>query len=180
MRIKPLALSLLVATTALFSPVLSSVFAEDKSTSLVANGDFEGQGGWALAKAQIVEEDGKHFLRLQATEPNVQIQAHQRITLSGEPKKLTLKFRFRHDTIQAGAQNWHDGRLLVHFKNTAGEILKPDPKPIAFRGSSVEWSEKVVELPVPEASATVEILFGLFQTTSGTLEVDDVTLTPSE
>ncbi|PTY02236.1 hypothetical protein DB346_08960 [Verrucomicrobia bacterium LW23] len=168
MRIQAIAAALLLSAT--------TIYAED---NLVKNGNFEEPGaGWALNKATIEEESGAHFLRLKAPDEPTQVQAHQRITLSGDAKKLTLKFKVRYEDIQSGAEKWHDGRLIVHFKNAAGENTKPAPKPVAFRGSSSSWTEKTVELEVPDGSATVEILFGLFQAKSGTLDVDDVTLTP--
>lgn len=158
--------------------------AETAANSLLTNGDMEAGGpgtanGWPTGKGiSIVEEEGNHFLRLQAEEPGIQIQAHRIIKLPGGVQKLNVSFRVRFAEITPGAQAWHRGSVIMHFKDANGQMLKPDPAPFAFKGSSNGWVEKTVQLDVPEGATTLEFMPALFQVAQGTLDIDDVVIAP--
>lgn len=158
---------------------LSMAVAETAADSLMSNGDFETSLGWPVGKGITIEEDsGNHFLRLESTEPGTQIQAYRKITIPGGLQKLAVNFRVNHTNIKPGAENWHTGRVIMHFKDANGQVLKPDPKPFSFVGESNGWIEKSVEIPVPEGAVEFEFMPALFQVAMGTLEIDDVTIVP--
>ena len=161
---------------------LASSFGQDKGNSILTGGDFEsGSSEWTSGKGvSVVEEGGNHFLRLQSPEPNVQVQSYRKITLPKGVTKLKVSFRVQHEDIKPGAQNWHTGRIIMHFLDANGHALKPDPAPFAFKGNSNGWIEKSVELPVPEGAVSLEFMPALFQVAQGTLDIDDVVILPAD
>lgn len=154
--------------------------AADPGNSLVTNGDFEaGAKDWSVGKGVTVEKDGSNqFLRLQSTEPNTQVQSHRKVKIPGGTQKLKVSFRVHYDEIVSGAENWHNGSLVMHFKDSTGAIAKPSPRPFSFKGKSDGWVEKEVELDVPEGAVELEILPALFMVQQGTLEFDDFVIIP--
>ena len=162
----------------------SVAWGEPNAKSLLTNGDFEaGSSGaandWPTGKGISIEEEaGNHFLRLQTEEPGLQIQAHRIIKLPGGVQKLNVSFRVRFAEITLGAQSWHRGSVIMHFKDVNGQILKPDPSPFAFAGNSNGWVDKSVQLAVPEGALTLEFMPALFQVARGTLDIDDVVVAP--
>jgi hypothetical protein len=166
--------------------VASPLHSAEPGDTLMPNGDFESgalgsANGWTSGKgASVEEEDGNKFLRLQATEPGVQVQSYRKIKIPAGTPKVKVSFRVRYDEITPGAENWHTGRVVMHFKDSTGAMTKPDPKPFAFKGKSDGWSEKSVELDVPEGSVEFEFLPALFQVQMGTLDIDDVVIVPAD
>lgn len=175
---KPFLLPLVVVLTAL------SLHAEEPGNTLTPNGNFEsgslgGAGGWTSGKGtSIEEEDGNRFLRLQSPEPGIQVQSYRKVAVPGGTQKVKVSFRVRYEGITPGAENWHTGRVVMHFKDASGAMLKPDPKPFAFKGKSDGWIEKSVELDVPEGTVDFEFLPALFQVQQGTLDIDDIVVVP--
>jgi len=163
---------------------LSFLQAAEPGNTLTPNGDFEsgslgGANGWTAGKGASVEvEDGNHFLRLQSAEPNVQVQSHRKVKIPAGTQKVKLSFRVRYDNIVAGAENWHLGSLVLHFKDSTGANTKPEPRPFSFKGKSDGWVEKEVEIDVPEGSVELEFLPALFRVQSGTLDFDDIVVVP--
>ena len=90
---------------------LGPLSAEDGVNNLLENGNLEesglgSSGGWPSGKGiSIVEEEGNHFLRLEAVEPGVQIQAYRKIPLPGGVQKLDISFRARAIDIAPGAES---------------------------------------------------------------------------
>ncbi len=161
---------------------VTSTFGQDKPNSLLTNGDLESsQTDWAVGKGVTIEEEnGNHFLRLQAPEPNVQVQAYRKVVLPKGTTKLKVGFRVQYEDITPGAQNWHTGRLIMHFLDAGGKPMKPDPSPFAFKGKSDGWVEKSVELAVPECAVALEFMPALFQVERGTLDIDDIVIAPAD
>lgn len=165
--------------------LLTLVSSRGEGNSLLTNGDFEGangtNGGWPVGKGITIEEEGgNHFLRLQSTEPNVQVQAYRKIPLTAGIQKLKVSFKVKYEDIKPGVQNWHTARIVMHFLDAAGKPLKPDPAAFAFKGDSNGWVEKSAELTVPEGAAALEFLPALFQVAQGTMELDDVVIAPAD
>jgi len=148
--------------------------------SIVSNGSLEDpSGGWPNGNGvSIQEEGGNHFLRLEQPEPLKQVQAYRKIALSAGASSLEVSFRVRYQDIKPGAQNWHTGRLVLHFRDANGALLQPDPKPISFVGCSHDWEDRALTLKVPEGAVALEFMPALFQTQSGTLDLDDVKIVP--
>ncbi|HEX8911722.1 MAG TPA: glycoside hydrolase family 5 protein [Humisphaera sp.] len=166
-------------------PAASARAADPPPASLIPNGDFQtlaadGQPlGWPLKSGASIEKDGDNrFLRLKVVTPGEQVLVYKRVDLKPEVKALELKYRVRHEGIARGEKQWFDGRIMMNFKDAAGQEVKPGPKHPSFNGTSKGgWAEKTQQMKVPEGTAYLEMLFTLFNAKAGQLDFDDVSLT---
>jgi hypothetical protein len=70
---------------------------------------------------------------------------------------------------------------MMNFKNEAGEIVKPSPSAPSFKGTSKNgWESRSQVFLVPDGANRLEVMFTLFQATSGTLDFDDIVLRPTD
>ncbi len=155
--------------------------------ALIDNGDFETDkkadgvpDGWIKENTDNVslqEEDGNHFLRLHSTEPGKTVLVYRRIPVSGEDKAFELTFRAKFDGIKVGTSPWFDGRIMMNFKGPDKKTLS-SPSVGAFHGTHKEWKEYSKKFVVPEDAATLELMPSLLSVAAGTLDIDDLKLTP--
>lgn len=155
----------------------AAVETSEPANPLIINGDFEdGEKGWPLPEgASIEEEDGNHFLRLPYVKPNTYLGTSQSIRLSPGQEAFRFTVRARYRDIKMGAKQWHDGRIILDFRDADGNRVGGASPPY-FKRTSTDWKEKVVEFIVPEDAVTLEIIPVLFRVKSGVLELDDLTL----
>ncbi len=171
--------------TLLLSILLSCGFAiAAAAPSLLSNGDFETANGdapkdWVLKAGATWEKDGdNHFLRLKVQQPGEQVMVYRRVDLKPDLKALELKYRARWEGIERGKQQWFDGRIMMNFKDAAGDEVKPGPKHPSFNGTSkTGWVEKAEQFRVPDGAAYLEMIFTLFNAKAGQLDFDDISLT---
>ncbi|MFH1496464.1 MAG: cellulase family glycosylhydrolase [Verrucomicrobiota bacterium] len=169
---------LLLIALLLLAPALSH--AESRATdSWLVNGDFQaGAEGWHLPSLDaLAEEDGNHFLRLQYQQPDQFLAAQRVVHVAPAHEAYTFSFRARFTDIQPGKQQWHDGRIILDFKDADGKRLT-SPSPPYFKKTSKGWIKKTMEFLVPPGAATLEITPVLFNVKSGTLDLDDLRLLP--
>jgi len=169
---------------------LTPAVAADTQTSLLANGDFAKPDGWALkGGASLADDDGNPFLRLKVPTPGEQVLVYKRVDLKPDIRALELKYRVRFEGIARGEKQWFDGRIMMAFKDSSGSEVKPSPKHPNFNGTSrsdpkakkdapAAWLERSQQFRVPEGAAYLELMFTLFNAKAGTLDFDDITLTP--
>lgn len=124
--------------------------------------------------------DWNHFLRLEVQQPGNPVTVYKAVPLTPDIKALALEYRVRYSGIQPGKEAWFDGRILMNFKDAAGSLLKPAPPTPHWKGSSKGWEIKSHKFLVPDGAATLEVMFTLFNATAGTLDFDDVRLTPTD
>jgi hypothetical protein len=162
--------------------ILSIATSATAASSLISNGDFEAAGDqpkdWALKAGATLEKDGEnHFLRLKVQQPGEQVLVYKRVDLKPDVKALELKYRARWEGIERGKQQWFDGRIMMNFKDAAGQEVKPGPKHPSFNGSSkTGWVEKSQQFRVPDGATYLELLFTLFNAKAGQLDFDDISL----
>lgn len=152
---------------------------------LISNGDFEtstqeanwpdywshpqaGSSSWEM-------EEGKRYLRLNATAPGEAVLVYRIITIPSGVKALELSLRARVIGLKCGPQPWFDARVMTDFKNPAGVKIK-GAKTINFRKDTDGWVERKVRFAVPEGAVAIEIMPTLFQTYSGTFDLDELQL----
>lgn len=164
----------------------TAVWAADPAPSLLPNGNLEKTtkdaawpDGWPHGKGVTwVEEEGNHFLRLQTEKPGEMVMLYISVPMKPEYQTLELSYRVRHKDIKPGKQAWFDGRIMMNFKDDAGQVVKPGPSHPNYRGSSKGWLDRKQQIAVPQGAKTLEIMPTLFQAESGTLEFDDFSLVP--
>jgi hypothetical protein len=77
-----------------------------------------------------------------------------------------------------GHEIWWDGRILLEFRDKAGNRLSPSPSSPHWNKHSKDWATYTSDFLVPEGAATLEITPALIRVQSGTLDLDDITLEP--
>lgn len=153
------------------------------ASSLIPNGGFEeakegAPAGWPLhAQAAYLEEDGNHFVR-QTAEAGKMIMLYRSVALPKGAEAFKLSFRVRWEGVKPGKEKWFDARVIIDFKDAAGQKLPGGPGHPSFKGSSKGWETRTLGLVVPPGAATLEIMPTLFNAAAGALDIDDLSLEP--
>jgi endoglucanase len=151
-----------------------------EQVNLLSNGDFE-QGDtrprdWPTPEGVTWEqEDGNRFLRL-AANPDKMLTVYRVLDVKPEHKAFAVSFRVRANDLQRGKEMWHDGRVILDFKDESGKKLKPAPSHPNFRGT-FDWRSHSVEFLVPEGAVKLEVMPAMFNVKSGSLDLDDFVVT---
>src|SRR5215207_2235663 len=145
-----------------------------------ADGDrWPDQWGRAKVGGTWEIEDGNHFIRLTSTEPGQMVMLYQQVRIPESVRALELSFRMRVNELTKGKQAWFDARILMDFKDAAGKKRSGAPAPNS--GKNTEgWVERKVQFLVPEGAVTLDFMPALFNVESGTLDLDDVVLQPTD
>ena len=157
------------------------------SGTLISNGNFETpkkKEAWPDAWGRVkdsswMEEDGNHFLRLTSAEPDKLVSLFRTIDIPSNVKALELTWRWRITRLKPGKEPWFDARFMMDFKDSAGVKLKA-PSPPYTRSNTKAWVEKSAKFLVPDNALALDFMPALFQVKSGTLDLDDITLKPTD
>ncbi len=169
----------ILAILAVLVLAVAPAFGQDVPVSLLSNGDFQAatrDAAWPddwpkVEGATWEKEDGRAFLRLSSPTPGQMVLLYRQVTLPlPAPAAVELRLRVRYTDIKPGEKPWFDGRVISHFKDEAGEIVKPEPGAPNFRGSSKGWVDQSSIIRVPAGARVFEIMPCLFQAASGTLD----------
>jgi endoglucanase len=159
---------------------LPSVAAADAAGSLLSNGAFtlDSKGAnwpddWPRPEGSTWgKEDDVRFIRLQSPKPRQMVMMYRQVILpSPLPPALEISLRVRYTDIKSGEQKWNDARVMGHFKNKAGKVLKPEPETPSFLGSTKEWVDRTYIVKVPAHSHMLELMPCLFNAESGTFDL---------
>ena len=158
-------------------------------SSLIANGDFETHtksdqwpDGWPRPKSggSWQEESGNHFLRLTSGAPGETVLLYLPVTLPAGVEALELTWRQRASNLKPGKQAWFDARIMMEFKDAAGEKMKGAPSAPNARKSTDGWVDRSARFLVPKGAHTLEFMPALFQVETGTFDLDDIVLLPTD
>lgn len=169
----------------------SPAFAQNPGTpqNLIANGGFEidadGNGvpdGWdALNAARSWEtEDGNHFYRLKSVEPDKSVTMYKRLAIPQGAGALELSWKQRVSGLKLGKQRWFDARVILNFKDAAGQLVPGGPGPVYTQKDTAGWETRSIKFLVPDGAKTLELMPFLFQVQAGTFDIDDISLAPIE
>jgi hypothetical protein len=124
-------------------------------------------------------EDGKHFLRLTASEPGKMIMAYREVAIPEGVKSLQITVTYRSSGVVRGEQNFMDARAIFHFLDANRKPLKGDPKVIDMttNGGS-DWNTASEKSAVPLDAAYLVVMPCLFKVAAGTLDLAEVSVTP--
>ena len=150
---------------------------------LLSNGDFETgsdkPAGWPLPDGAAWSlEEGNHFLTVTAR-PEKMVTVYREVPLSDDLHALRLRFRVRINELKRGKANWHDGRIILDFKDADGKKLS-GASPQVFTGTTKGWSERSVEFLVPPGAVKLELMPAMFMAASGAFDLDDFELSPTD
>lgn len=173
-----LTLAWLLSALILAAPTLA-----EEPASLLSNGDFETADGdapkdWPTPDGVTwEEEDGNRFLRLHA-DPDKMLTVYRAVMIKPEYEAFKLTYKVRVNELQRGKENWHDGRIILDFKDADGKKLKPSPGHPSFKGSTDGWVDKQMEFVVPEGAQRLEVMPAIFRGKSGSYDIDQIKLVP--
>ena len=137
--------------------------------------------GWARPKSggSWEEEGGNHFLRLTSSTPGEMVMLTSRSESRRRVKAIELTWRMRVSNLKRGKQTWFDARIMMDFKDAEGKKLKGAPAPNTAKNTD-GWVERSVKFLVPEGARTLDFMPTLFNVESGTFDLDDVVLKPTD
>ena len=126
--------SKLAAALALVAGLVLPAIAQE-APPLLSNGNFEADkdaDGWPddwghLKEASWQKDGDKHFLRLTSPEPGKLVLLYRPVNIPNGTRALELNWRQRVSDLKPGKQAWFDARIMLDFKDAAGEKLKGAP-----------------------------------------------------
>jgi hypothetical protein len=157
-------------------------------TSLVSNGTFDTDGGnhwpagWPHPDGVTWQSEGAiHFLRFQSPQADQMVMVYRQIPIpSPHPPALELRVRVRYADIEPGTKPWFDARVLLQFKDSTGQEVKPQPPAPNFRGDSRgAWVERSVFFKAPDSATTLAVMPCLFRVYQGTLDLAECDVFPA-
>ena len=159
-----------------------------KHGSLITNGSFEidaKHDGWPDDWGRVKEggswevEGDNHFLRLKSPEPSKLVMAYRTVDVPAV-EALELSWRQRVTGLKVGSSPWFDARIMLEWQGLDGKKIGPQPSPAYSQKDNKDWVEKSTRFLVPRDALTLVLMPSLFQVTEGTLDLDDITLKPTD
>jgi hypothetical protein len=159
-----------------------------KDGELIANGDFqaEGKGGvpdkWSALKDDLSwqKEGENRFLRMVSPMPGKMVVFYRTIDLPKGTKALEFKWSQRVSNFKRGKENYFDARIMFQWHDAAGKKMAGEPSPAAASKNTEGWVEKSKSFLVPEGAITLVLMPTLFQVESGTFDLDNFSLKPTD
>jgi len=157
--------------------------------SLISNGDFEADrkkpeqwpDDWGRSNGITWETEAEnHFLRMKAIEPGKAVLTFRTIDLPENVKAFELSWRQRVSGLKPGKEPWFDARIMMDFKDAAGKKLAGGPGAPNSRKDTDGWVDRKAAFLVPEGAVTLDLMPALFQVRSGTFDLDDILLKPTD
>lgn len=124
------------------------------------------------------EEDGNRFLRISSGGTDALNMLYSEFVLPQGYSTFVLKFKARYTDVKPGKEVWHDARIMMNVKDDANKKLSSPS--VAFKGTSDGWRAVNYTLRVPKGACKLEFMPSMFQTESGTFDIDDLSLEPGE
>ncbi len=179
-------LLVLLALT-LVSPPSFATESSPVFTSVLPDGTFETVDpttgippGWPASRGvSWVEEAGNRFLRIQSTGPGRMDSVHLQIPLPSDIGALELSYRSRVTGLKRGEKPWHDARVIMNFKDATGKQIGNAP-PSYQRDNTTGWVTRSSRFLIPKDAVTLDFMPALFQVRSGTFDLDDIVLKPTD
>ncbi len=159
------------------------LFAEDQM-SLHPNGTFEldaDSNMWpddwpTITDGHWMWEDGNHYLRLLSPEPGKMVMLYQEIRIPAKVQALQLKWKQRVSGLKVGKNKWFDARIMLEFLDVNRNKLSPSPQAPATNKDTEGWVTKSAEFLVPENAHVLKFMPCLFQVSTGSFDLDDISL----
>ena len=125
----------------------------------------------AATGATWLEEGGKHFVRLSASQPDQHIQLYRVIDIPAGVTALEVSVRYRVTGLKKGLTPESDARMILNFLEASTKPIKAAP-PIVLSASG--WTTASERVAVPKNAAKLGIMPCLFRVKSGTLDLAEI------
>lgn len=139
--------------------------------------------GWTIINGSptVLQEGNRSFLHLQASETARTVQVRRWLPLNTDWGKLTVAASVRHKNVKRGEQNWQDARVIVEFFDEKNQKIGASPKSMSWKGTSkAGWITESLDYIIPFGAAKLKIDPALLSVTSGTLDLESLTVTVTE
>jgi endoglucanase len=157
--------------------------------NLVVNGDFQTDAdangtpdNWSTAKGGLsyAIEGENRFMRLTPEKPGQMILNYRQIAIPEGIKALELKWKQRISNLKPSKYPWFDARIMMQWLDATGNELAGSASAPTARKNTVGWVERSKSFLVPEGAVTLVLMPTLFQVESGTYDLDDLSLGPTD
>ncbi len=157
--------------------------------SLIANGNFQrddnGDGTpdtWGAAKDSLSyqSEGDNRFARLTSQQPGQTAMLYRLVPIADGIRAVELTWKQRITDLKPGKQAWFDARIMMEWKDAAGQKMQGAPSAPYSRKNTDGWVEKSTKFLVPEGARNLEFMPVLFQVETGTFDLDDIVLKATE
>jgi beta-galactosidase len=134
---------------------------------------------WGLRPAQVGEEAGQHFVRLNNTDPGRNADFGTVVALDPSWRRVVVTANVRVSDLKTGKETYHDARIAYHFLNAEGQRVGPWPAVSAFKKDTDGWTEAQSIALVPLEAVAINLRPSLIRAT-GTFDIADLQVTGSE
>lgn len=157
--------------------------------SLIPNGSFEKStkregipDDWGSMKegSAWTVEDGNRFLRFHADAPGKMLMVYRTVDIPAGVEAMELKWRHRISGLKVGENPWFDARIMMEFLDADGHKLSQKPSPPYAQRDTEGWVERSKPFLVPSNAMTLALMPCLFNVRTGTYDVDDFSLAPTD
>lgn len=157
--------------------------------SIIPNGDFEtdknGDGKpdyWGNPNSSVSypNEGGNTFMRITSNEPGKLVMSYSKYDIPAGVEALELSWDWRTSNLKPGSKPWHDARIMMKLLDSRGKKADSQPGDPYTRKSSNEWNSRTKRFLVSDDALTFEFMPSLFEVKSGTLDIDNIQLKPTD
>jgi hypothetical protein len=134
----PLRLNFLCLLLLLLGASLNAAPTTGPSAVLLSNGDFQTESngvpeGWPAAKDGVgyATEGANRYLRLVSSKPDEMVMTYRQVRIPASVKAIEMSWKQRTTGLKAGKQAWFDARILLQWKDAAGEKVPGVPSAAA-------------------------------------------------
>ena len=152
-------------------------------TRLFPEGTFEhaDEGGgplhWEMdKKAQVVEEDGNKFLRLENDSNRNTVFVSGQWKIEPNWKGVRVRARLRGRNLKKGTNPFDGARMQILFADAKDTPLNAAPAMLELPKDS-DWKDLQTTITIPPGATIIKLLPSLSRT-EGTLDVDDISIEP--
>lgn len=156
--------------------------------SLISNGSFETDKNadswpddWGRTNESSWEnETNNRFLRMVSPAPDKLVVTYREIVIPQNVEALELSWRQRVSNLKPGKEAWFDARIMMEWKDAAGRKMSGAPGAPYSRKNTDGWVQRNIKFLVPKGALSLEFMPALFQVESGTFDLDDIVLKPTD
>ncbi len=160
----------------------------ESTGNLISNGDFQsdkkGKGSpdfWGTLKGDKAwgQEGANRFATLTSPAPDKTVSLYRAIDIPADVKALELTWKQRVSNLKAGKLPWFDARIMMEWQDAGGKKMGTAP-PAYTQKNTEGWVERSKSFLVPEGAVSLVLMPSLFQVTTGTFDLDDMVLKPTD
>lgn len=156
--------------------------------NLIPNGDFQTQAkgrdepeGWGALRGdkQWGQEGDNRFAILKSSVPDKMVTLYRTVDVPVGVEALELSWRQRVTGLKKGKMPWFDARIMMEWHDAGGKKIGTPP-PAHTQKDTDGWVPRSKSFLVPDGAVTLVLMPALFQVTSGTFDLDDLVLKPTD